>query len=711
MARKPTEEELAAKQDAALYESWIQEIKQALERERNYRKEGKEIVELYEGRKADMTPFAILYSNTETLAPAVYNQRPIPFVDRRFKDPDPVGKSAAETGTRLLKFLIDAESEDYDNFDELINMAVLNTLITNRGVTRAKFEADTDAGYVANECVYAEDVRWDKFFHGYARTWKKVPWIGFEWDMSKEEVKENFPDKFSAFDFDNLPSDVQEDRANTDSGETREERTGAKLAKVYEIWDKESRKVYFFSPSYNKGPLKVVNDPLGLLNFFPVPKPLNFMRKLSTLIPTPLYTQYKSQAKELNELTRRLKAIIKACKVRGMYNSTVQGIEKLLEAEDNEVVPVENMASMPEGTTMDKMFYMMPLTDLTQAAQALYEQREKVKNVIYEITGISDILRGASLASETATAQNIKNQWGTLRLKRMQKEVQRYCRDLLRIMLEIAATKFSQKTVMAMTGLPYPTKAQQVQAQNLISQAQRVQSMIPPPPPGQQPQIPPQFQQLLQQAQQAQAVIAVPSWETVLETLKNDQIRSYKVDIETNSTIDAEATQDKQDIAELLNALSQFLNGIAPLVENGSMPFDVAKGIMLAISRRYAFGPQLEDALEQMKPPAPPSDGSQQADAAKLQAIQAQSQADQAAAQAQMQQTQLKMAAEADKAQREKESSVLEHQIRMMELNANMQALERKTQLDLVKHNAQIAAIEAKARAAKEAPKPERKPN
>jgi hypothetical protein len=68
--------------------------------------------------------------------------------------------------------------------------AVLDALVTNRGLTRFRYMPQESQ---LPECVYGEAVRWDKFFHGYARTWKKVPWIGFEWDMSKEELKKNFP--------------------------------------------------------------------------------------------------------------------------------------------------------------------------------------------------------------------------------------------------------------------------------------------------------------------------------------------------------------------------------------------------------------------------------------------------------------------------------------------------------------------------------------
>jgi hypothetical protein len=653
--------ELTDKKAASLVTYWMGEISDALKREKKYRRAANDCVALYEAKNPDQTPFAILYSNTETLMPAVYNSKPIPMVTRRYKDADPNGKAVAETSTRLLKFLVDTEDKDYDSFDDLMQPAVLDCLVTSRGVTRFRFVAHGDT-----ECVYGESVRWDKFFHGYARTWKKVPWIGFEWDMSKDELKKNFP-KAKLGDLRKFSSD--DDEADSElKAEDRDELAGVRSYKVYEIWDKATGKVIFLSYVSPDAPLRYADDPLELPNFFPVPRPLNFMKKITTLIPTPLYTHYMSQAAELNELTRRLKAIIKAIKFRGAYNAAVEGIEKMLEADDNVLTPVENVQSMPDGTGMDRLIWIVPTQELAQTAQSLYQQREQVKQVIYEITGISDILRGASIASETATAQNIKNQWGTLRLKRMQKEVQRYCRESLEIMLEIAAQKFEITTMRQMTGLQYFTEEekQKVGASIQMQTAQAQQQQQPPPP------VP----------DEVQAMIQAPSWEQISGILRNEVALHYKVDIETNSTIDAEAAQDKQDISDLLNSLSQFLNGIGPLIEQGIMPIDVAKGMLLTISRRFNFGSQLEDAINMMKAPEPKTDPA--ADA-KTEAVKAQAQVDATKAQTELRKMALAGQLEQQEFENKKNLMILQAQIdeQKLELQKEEIAMQKAKMLNI----------------------------
>lgn len=641
-------------------QKWLGQIANALSREKNFRNSAHKIVENYEGKLTNADPFAILYSNTETLAPSVYNARPVPIVSRRFKDADPLGKASSEVGTRLLKFLIEEETMDYDPFDDLMTSAVINALVTNRGVTRFKYHANVieqeEAVYYENECIYGEEVRWDKFFHGYARTWKKVPWIGFEHDMSPAEFSAEFPDV--------KPT---KEAPKREDGESSSETKGVQIVKVYEIWDKASKKVYFISPAHKEGFLREIDDPLGLKGFFPVPRPLNFHKKISTLIPTPLYVHYEEQAKELNELTRRLRAVIKACKVRGFYDNTIDGIDKLLEAEDNVLLPIENRQAMPDNMGLDKMLWLMPLNELVQTAQTLYQAREQCKQVIYEITGISDILRGASVASETATAQNIKNQWGTLRLKKAQKEVQRYVRDCLKIMLELAVSNLEINTIRQMTNLQFPTAEEKMQleaqAEGLISQAQAA---------GQPPQLPPEIQQTL----------SAPSWEEIIGLLKNDVLREYRVEIETNSTIDAEAANDKQEIAELLNALSQFMNGIAPLVQQGSMPYDVAKQILLAVCRRYTFGEQLEDALNSMQAPEPQSNPEDEAKA-KL-------------AEVEMQRAQMEFQMEQARSQQELQLSQAEHAMKLEELNLKQELMREQFAMDRAKIQLEKISMENK---------------
>lgn len=703
-------EATAVETGEAKVQAWVKELDEARKREKKFRKDAVDVVKLFEAEKRQANQYNILYSNTETLAPSLYNATPRPVVQRRFKDEDPIGKLCAEVVQRSLEFLIDPGVQDYSAFDDLMKAATLEALVPGRGVTRFKYEAEfekvpgipdpltgvagPDTERVKYETVCGEEVPWNRFLHGYGKKWKDVTWIAFEHFMSKQEVKDNFPD-------------VREDditwsdpTTEGDEGEkdNRQEMGDVKLAQVYEIWDRTTKKVLFLSQGHPKGFLKQVDDPLGLNAFFPCSKPLAFQQKISTLVPIPPYLMYEEQAKELNTVTLRINKLLHMCRVRGVYDSTLEATAQILNAEDGHMVPLQNVAGLlSQGMTLDKSFWIVPFDAVIAALQQLYLAREQIKKVIYEITGIADIMRGSSAASETLGAQEIKQQWGTMRLKRMQKEVIRYTRDSLRIMAEIAVNKLSDKTFSAMTGLPYPTGSQKAAA---AMQTQALQAQGQPVPP------------------ETTVFTVAPGWPEILSSLKDSVTRNYRIDIETNSTVDAEATEDKQNIAELLNAMAQFLNGVTPLVEQGSMPFETAKQMLLAIIRRFRFGPDLEDSLKTMtqpKPPADPNAGKMQLEQQKGQIEMAKAQKDnenaQVMAQIAIQKAQMdsgiaqqKAELEKEKLALEKETMILEHQIAVADAQMRLQENNQKAALARETHNMKVTQMREQARLAKQQP-------
>ena len=612
MANKPVLDTEKKEVDSVV-RYWLNEISAAKKREKNFRKEGERILKIYSGDKPEETPYNILYSNTETLLPALYSSVPRPVVQRRFKDEDAIGKASSLAGQRVLEFLVDTNIDGYETFDQSVRAAVLDGLLPGRGITVVKYDAelgemapDEEAGgdeaaeptpYKESELVCLETKAWNKVYFGYAKRWAKVPWVAYEDYIDKEEAVRLFGEETAAQMAFTRNEDEGEDKASQSQEDDMGER---KTACIYQIWDKEHKKVRYISPSYQDKQLKEIDDPLGLTGFFNCPKPMMFMEKSNDLVPTALYVLYENQAKELNRLTTRINHIVEAIKAKAVYDAELgDDIKNLVDADDNAFVPADKSSSLAAEKGLQNAIWFMPVEQLVNVLNQLYQARMQCEQVIYKINGIADIMRGSSQASETLGAQEIKQTWGTLRLKRFQAEVQRYARDLLRMMLEIAATKFSEETWAQMTGLQFLTSEQKAQVDALAQAAQMA---------GQE--LPPEIQQALQQ----------PVWTQVLELLKNDMQRAYRVDIETNSTVQPEATEDQKNIAEVMNALAQYLNGISPLVVNGTLPFEAAQGMMMAIIRRFRFGPEIEDYIKNMKPPAPPEDGKGKADEAKVQA-------------------------------------------------------------------------------------------
>ncbi len=607
-----TPEEIGTK-PADIVKRWQLEIKIAQKNERDWRKESKTIFERYRAENLKNNSFNVLWSNTELMRPAIYNSTPKPDVRRRFRDDDPLGKKTSELLGRCLSFSVD----NY-GFDENIKMNVLDMLLCGRGVARVRYvpsivtvgteeqEADGgdleplegDAEELAWEQVTCEHVNWEDFAHGPGRVWSEVQWVGVRHQLTREELIDKFGEIGQKV---NLSPAADEDARNaSDTNSAIGELF--MTAEVWEIWDKEQRKVIFFSSGYPNAPLKEMDDPLSLDGFYPIPCPLYAIESTTSLVPVTLYSQYQEQAKELDLVSRRINKLTDGLKARGAYDATMAELANVMEAEDNQIVPVESVAAMYDRGGIEAGIWWMPIEQAAKVIQTLYAQREQCKNVIYEILGIADIMRGQSVASETLGAQQLKHQWGSIRLQKLQRSTQMYVRDIVRIMAEVISQKFQPETIMAMSQMQLPTDQQyQQQVQQAMIQYEQQAMMMAQQ--GQQPPAPPEI---------PPKPITI---DDVINVLHSDEQRSYKIDIETDSTSNATIADDMEGLAAVLTGVTQFMQGIGPLVQAGAFPIEAAKEIVMTICRRSRLGTAVEDSLDKIQAPqpAPQSDPNQAA--------------------------------------------------------------------------------------------------
>lgn len=576
---------------------WLDALSIADKEEKTWREAAAEVVRVYrdepkDGNKAtggSKTKFNVLYSNTETLAPAVYNSPPIPDVRRRFRDPDPVGKVAAQLLERNLSFAIDST-----DFSARMDDAVKDTLLPGRGLVRVRYEPQmAEDGTIGAEKISCETVDWRRFRRGPGKTWADVPWVAFEHFLTREEFKKLSPKVGARIELDCS-------LLTGEAGKGEPEPDQMKRGRVWEIWDREAKEVLFVAPAWPSGPVYTGEDPLGLRDFFPVPRPIYALETPGDLTPVPPYHAYKGLADDLEAISRRIGRLVRALKWRGAYLDVAMGdfMTKFEGLEDGALLPIENPLALQNGG-LDKAFWFQPIEILSGVLVQLGEQRETLKQQIYEITGISDIVRGASQASETATAQQIKAQWGSLRVQKLQREVQRFARDLLRIMGEIVAEKFQPQTIFAVAGMKIPTQAEMQQAQMQAQIAQATGQQAPPPPQG-------------------------PSQEEVIQFLRTQTLRDYMVDIETDSTIRADLTREQANITQFVQGFGQFIQSIGPAVQAGFVSQKEAATLLKSFARSFKLGRDAEDAIEQLGEVPPPPPTAQQ-DPAKVEEIKAQS--------------------------------------------------------------------------------------
>lgn len=634
---------------------WLLEIKLSEKREKEWRKTGQKILDLYRGKNRKKNSFNILWSNTEVMRPALYNSQPKPDVRRRFRQKDVLGKAVAEVCERSLSYCVDA----YD-LDACLKNDVLDALLPGRGQSRVRYIAKIKGApafegtheQVEYEQALCDHVQWDDFLHGPGKSWAEVTWVGFRHRLTKDDLIEKFGKEIAnQIELD----DVNEDDVN--NGKQHSDlKDSFKRARLWEIWDKDGQKVFFVSESYRKAVIYALalpdgEAPLKFKNFFPCPEPLKMVEDTGSLIPIPLFEEYREQAEELDRVSTRINKIVNACRVRFAHDPSLTELKALMDADDNVGIPVEQARAWMANGGLDKAIWWMPIDQVAAVLKELYVARDNAKQVIYEITGISDILRGATDPNETLGAQQLKANSSSMRLQRMQREVQRYVRDLIRLLAEVIGEHFSVETLGKMTGLNFPTAIQKQQAQLLAQQFQ-----------GQQ--IPQEFQQ---KAQQVQQMLQMPSWEEIKAVLANDMQREYRVDVETDSTVAESLTKDMEGMREVLTSVVEFWQGAGPAVQAGAVTMDAIKAMTLSIVRRARMGLEVEDALESgMQEPKPQNDQKAAAEAAKAQAEQMKAQhdaklAEQEQAMAQQQQAHEQQLAQAEE-QRQQAVEFAKHQ-------------------------------------------------
>jgi hypothetical protein len=652
---------------------WHDQLDKAAKVFDKWEKRGKKVVRRYrDERDAIEMPrmkFNILWSNISVLFPALYGRMAKPEVSRRFMDSDPVGRLAST----MLERVVEYEVTQFNDFDSAMRGVVEDRLLPGRGTAWVRYEPiivgqeapetttpklDPQEGVEITNTEEIERVDsahspvdyvyWTDFLHSPARTWDEVWWVSRWVYMTPEEGIERFGDVFK-----NVPLHDQNDDIDAKNPMTAKATYGKK-AKVAEIWNKRTKKVCWVAKGYPQA-LDERDDPLELEQFFPCPKPLLATTTNGSMIPVPDYCEYEDQAQELDNLTQRIYLLVKACKAVGVFNAEFKELGRLFtEGVDNKLFPVTAWAAMSEKGGLKGAIDMMDTSAIIKTLQQLYQSREVVKQSIYEISGISDILRGSTNANETLGAQQLKANFGSLRLRATQGDVARFATDLFRIKAQIVCKFYPPELIVEMSGVMNT-------------------------PEGQNPQ-------LLQAA---------------VQMLSNSTIRDFHIQVEADTLAQIDEQADKQNANEAVQAIGLFLRDALPMVQQAPEMLPMASEMLLFLVRRYRAGRSLESAIEQaMKSlQAKAQQAAQQPPQQnpEMLKLQAEQQAEQARMQAQAQTEQMKMQAQA---QLEQGKAQLEMQMQEAKAQADMQLEQMKEQfaLQLANNELQVKAREMQGR-------------
>ena len=632
---------------------WTTELEAYDKASKDWSDDAKRVLKVYsraKGKSDDATfatpqEFNILWSSLQIQAPAVFSRAPVPDISRRWKDKDDVSRISAMVLERAV-----STDLDYDDIKHVLDRVSFDFQTVGRGVPWVRY--DRTEGEVLKEAYFAtpeddkhrhevdpetlmtgpagkgkhihealidpisgehvgwseaeghthmmeglppvvpaerdmmdadgnplrevvkerapvEYVHWKDFAHKPVKSWedlRRSGWVARRVQMTKQAGLDRFGPIFKDVPLNRMPSEMSDDTADKEVVSTLKE------AEVWEIWNAGDRKVYWICKDYKEKPLDVKDDPFGLEGFFPCPRPVFTSLTNEGLIPTPDYMQFESLSLELDDLTERIGILTRAIKVRGIYDSSLENLASLLndDGKENDMLPVENMAAyFSKGSTDDLkgVVQFLPIRVISQVLIALYDARERTKQLLFEISGISDIVRGQVDPREKLGQSEIKGRFATLRLSTKQEEVARLARDTIRIKCELIAEHFTEGQIREISGFDSIADIVKLHATERGQEAEQL-------------------------------------FRSVIDLIRSDRTRGFRIDIETDSTVTVDPEQDKGARNEFIAAVGAMMEKAIPAGQgNPAVASMMATLIMFGI-RGFKTGRavegQIEEALEQM---------------------------------------------------------------------------------------------------------------
>jgi len=549
-----TRDETVKLQGTAQY--WQMELDSSDQSEKDWRERGRAVVARYrDERETDgygtglSKQFNILWSNTETMKGALFARMPKADVRRRYSDNNPITRQVAIVLERALQY-----GNEVYSADKPIKAAIEDYLLPGRGVVWVVYEPifvkekiqvesldefgnmvmiDQEEERIADQRCYFDYINWEDYRESPAKRPEDVYWKARRHLLTRDELIEK--------GFKNAKNVPLNWSPEPTEGYQEEYSEIFSRAEVWEIWDKYSSKRFFISRGYNEV-LAEDDDPYELENFFPCPDSLVAIRTNETNVPIPEFTLYQDQADELDRITTRISNLIEGLKRRGIYDASVPELSHLADAGDNDFVPSENFAQLAAKGGLQSVFQQEDIAPIAQVLQGLYQQRNQVLDTIYQITGISDIIRGSTKASETATAQQLKAQFGSMRMRKKQSEIAEYIRDLFRLKAEIIAEHYEPETLAAMTALTITPEMMQI--------------------------------------------------------MRDDKLRGYSIDIESDATIFTDEEEEKKTRIEFLSSFGAYLQQAIGIANQSPALTPLAFQALRFLMGAWKVGRTFEDVID-----------------------------------------------------------------------------------------------------------------
>jgi hypothetical protein len=618
-----------------------------------------------------VTRLNLFHANIVTLLSMLYGRIPKVEVDRRFADADDdVARVAGLMLTRILNTDIETAGEDIASvFRSSLQDRLLPGLGTARvqyqfsekdEVTEAISDSETDEELapevsepqITDEWVDIVYTHWKDVLWSPCRTYIELRWKAYRSYLTKPKLRARFPKvDLTKINF-SSKGPLGKNKVDTDCIPENSE------AEVWEIWDKDSMKVYWWTEGYGQL-LDVKDDILGLEGFWPEPPPMLTNVTTSKYLPKSDYDLARDLYQQIDELESRITLLTEACKCVGVYDASNEGIQRIFnEGVENQLIPVKNWAQFSEKGGLAGVVDWVPLEDVVNTISVLSEQQTAKIQQLYQVTGMNDVMRGAAQTEGTpvsATERKIQANYGSIRIEALQNEFARWVSDTQALKAEIIAKHYQ----------PYCI----IQQSNIMSTVD---------------------------GQNMELVDAA------IKLIKDPSKSRWKITVRPETLAIADYAQLKADRVEFMMGLAQFLQSAAPLLEEKPEAMPLLMKMLKWSMAGFKGSSEIEGILDQAigamekQPPQQKPDPEAQKAQMEMQKMQGEMQMQREEHQANMQIAQ-------QKGQMEMQQMMMKFQLELKKLEMEMEFKQRELELKMQEMQAQLgmkietAKVEAEA--------------
>ena len=606
---------------------WKNEITRAEERRKKFIEAAEESIRVYNAQKQvgvlndAERRLNVWWYCTNTLLPAYYSSTPKAEVNLRKRS----GSLPYELGSVVLERNAQYAMDVHFDFDKIGYQAALQFLLTGQAVLWARYVAEFETAYEeyavirdskgklidiegndyegeeeeleereggiliggmqvqkkTSEKAIIEVVQYNDYYCNDARSEAEIEWQARKAFLDRSQAESMFgPEIADQLTYDSFPEVIKKDIARQD------DRYEGK-AELYEIWDRPSRKVYWLQKGGDKTLIETSEPPIRFEKFFPC-SVIRQSADPDSVIPVSDYSHVKDQILEVERLTTRIHAVTQAIRTNSLYDATLGNQVEMLMTGDLKLIPVTNWPSYKQRGGLANGIESMNIEPYINALNILQGARQNALQQLYETLKVSDLLRGTSEQYKSATANRLENQWSSMGLIVRQNMFAKFVSDSISNLATIIAEVFEPETIFDVAD-----------ADALIEP-----TLPPPPPPPPAPEPMPQDETGMMPPMPEMAPPMPPPYDPleeidrvkgqILEILRDDKKRSYRIQIATDSMMAIDQQQQQQEATMLIQTAGSFFDQMRGLIDQYPPLIDFSISLFQNMIKRYKGGKEID---------------------------------------------------------------------------------------------------------------------